>query len=152
MILGSAELPQPRLTSGLRIAIGKHSLAFLFTFVAIFAVNAAIARPGTWAFSGLISNLHDGLPRTFLHSACGFYDATYIDLSRHSPDKRRTNLNLPPLGRSDKPAPAPPSFHRCLGTRPTPSKARNPAVAVIKTHVSLVFDGTRDTKRTTLLT
>jgi hypothetical protein len=44
-----------------------------------------------------------------------------------------TGLNLPPLGRSDKPAPSPPAFDRCLGTRPAPSRARNPAVAVIKT-------------------
>jgi hypothetical protein len=51
----------------------------------------------------------------------------------------RTSLNLPSLGRSDKPAPSPPAFDRCLGTRPTPSRARNSAVAVIKTHLSLGF-------------
>ena len=33
----------------------------------------------------------------------------------------RTSLNLPSLGRSDKPAPSPPAFDRCLGTRPTPA-------------------------------
>jgi hypothetical protein len=41
-----------------------------------------------------------------------------------------TSLNLPSLGRCDKPASSPPAFDRCLGTRPTPSRARNSAVAV----------------------